>query len=297
MYIILAILIELATILASVGIHLGGAFADILKVSKEGYKVDEKKLEDIRKKVNNAKKSSPLRDALTGALIFIPGLNILWAIVKSIYDRSTIIRELKKADALIPMTEDEKESYSELTRLKDKIAFTMFTAVKEHEEERFVMVSGGHIFCTDPGLRTIKQNRLDPNGFTLDEVKKLNDITGTTYRLGRIDNENTAFIGIPQNDTQFKRIEFDSEDRKITHDYISMTEEEAKDKTFIVYPYRTDDETNKKLEEAVKEIEKARLEKTNEESPVKIYNIMTSDDDLVEKEEEGPVLKKTIGTR
>jgi hypothetical protein len=296
MYIILAIIVEIISILVSLGIHVGGGVVDILRISRKGYKIDEKKLKEIQEEVKKPKKVSTLRSLLTGVLMFFPGINILWAIGKSIYTSSVLLKELKKSGALIPMTDAEKETYAGLTRLKDKFAFTLFNAIKYNEEEEFFMVLGGQILYTDPGLREIEQNRLDPNEFTYDEVMKLNEITGTTYRFGRVDNENTAFIGVPETDTEFKRVKFESEDGKIIHNYTSMTDEEAKDKSFIVYPYRTSDEVNQKLEEAVKEIENARLKKTKDECAVAVYENMNNDVEIT-KEETGPVLKKTIGRR
>lgn len=84
--------------------------------------------------------------------------------------------------------------------------------------------------------------------------------TTFSYRIGKIDGKNIAVIGIPNPDSPVSRIQFKSEGYKITHSYEKMTEEEAKDKTFTVYPFATHEDTKENLEKVIEEIKQSRID-------------------------------------
>ena len=197
------------------------------------------------------------------------------------------------------MTEEEKEQYAKMEGKLQKLTFTAFTASKESEEEFFGFI-GKRPIVVDHGLTTLYYGPLMPLNYTLDEVKRLNEATNYSYRIGKIDGKNVAIIGIPNPDSPVSRIQLKSEDYKITHTYEKMTEEEAQDKTFTVYPFMS--ETNEKVQEVVEEIKQSRIDlatKANLEA-LQTHSIFEPEvipietEQVLSDEQQGPRLVKTI---
>ena len=298
MYLLLAILVELGSVAGTVALSFQSAINCLLEISKCGYRVKEEDFKALKEKYEKEEKNKPRsipKDILNGLLVFTPGVNLLWAGIKNITDRKKMINYLKKENVLIPLTDDEKKQYARIKDVKSKLAFTVFASEKKHDEQEFFMVLGDKVLISDSGLMTMYNNRLEPLDYTLDEVKKLNEVTNYSYRIGKIDNDYTAIIGIPNPDFSVKRISFKSEDYRINHDYVAISEEEAQDKKFTVYSDTISDEKEMALANAIEEIKKDRLAKTETDAVVRIANSSLNDYNVME--EEGPVLRKTIGSR
>ena len=80
MYIFLATIGELATVVGSIVISVNGGFNSILQISKNGYKIDkkvfyeyQKRQEEKKEKINEFKK-----------VFFFPGVNLLRACITNI---------------------------------------------------------------------------------------------------------------------------------------------------------------------------------------------------------------------
>lgn len=302
MYIFLGIVGELATVVGSIVITLNCAVDSVLEISKNGYKIDKSVLDEYEKRKAEEKKekSNGLKKALAVVLLFVPGVNLLRASIASIKTKKSLMNNPQIKEALIPMTDKEKEQYAKMEGKMQKLTFTAFTTAKENDEEEFIGFIGKRPIVVDYGLTSLYYENLIPLAYTLDEVKKLNEATTYSYRIGKIDGRNVAVIGIPNPDSSFSRIQFKAEDYKITHNYDKMTEEEAKDKTFIVYPFTTQNE--EEVQKVIEEIKQARIagtkrvnvERVPKQTIFEQDSIPTETEETIVEEQQGPVLKKTL---
>ena len=301
MIIFLGIVGELATVIGSVVITLNAGLDSILEISKNGYKIEKSVLDEFQKKQAEEKKQkSNLANKILGTvLLLVPGINLINASVKGAKVKKSVMNDPQIKEAIVPMTEEEKEQYAKMEGKLQKLTFTAFTASKESEEEFFGFI-GKRPIVVDHGLTTLYYGPLMPLNYTLDEVKRLNEATNYSYRIGKIDGKNVAIIGIPNPDSPVSRIQLKSEDYKITHTYEKMTEEEAQDKTFTVYPFMS--ETNEKVQEVVEEIKQSRIDlatKANLEA-LQTHSIFEPEvipietEQVLSDEQQGPRLVKTI---
>lgn len=301
MIIFLGIVGELATVIGSVVITLNAGLDSILEISKNGYKIEKSVLDEFQKKQAEEKKQkSNLANKILGTvLLLVPGINLINASVKGAKVKKSVMNDPQIKEAIVPMTEEEKEQYAKMEGKLQKLTFTAFTASKENEEEFFGFI-GKRPIVVDHGLTSLYYEPLMSLDYTLDEVKRLNEATTYSYRIGKIGDKNVAIIGIPNPDSPVSRIQLKSEDYKITHTYEKMTEEEAQDKTFTVYPFMS--ETDEKVQEVVEEIKqsridlatKANLEALQTHSIFEPEVIPTETEQVLSDEQQGPRLVKTI---
>ena len=306
LFIILGIIGEFGTIAGSFYIMINGTINSMLEIAKKGYYLNN----------NNKEKANRFEIALGLALFLIPGVNLLNAVIKSHKMKTIILNDPTIKEFLIPMTDKEKEQYSKMKGKIEKLKFTSVISGKENDDEEFFGFIGNQAIVVDHGLTSIYNEKLLPLDYTLDEVKELNEATTYSYRIGTIGGKNIAIIGIPNPDSPVKRIQFKSEDYKMTHTYNIMTEEEAQDKKFIVYPYTTHNEEEvQKIIEKIKQdrinrktrseeelaqkqpiSEKAYVPMEMEESIAKEEYVPMEIEEPIAKEEQGPVLRKSIFT-
>ena len=203
MYIFLGIVGELATVVGSVAISLNGAVDSVLEISKNGYKIDKSVLDEYQKKQAEEKKekTNGIKKALGVVLLFVPGVNLLRSGIANIKMKKSIMSDPQIKEALIPMTDREKEQYAKMEGKMQKLAFTAFTTAKENEEEEFMGFIGKRPIVVDHGLTSLYYEKLMPLSYTLDEVKKLNEATTYSYRIGKVDGINVAIIGIPNSNS------------------------------------------------------------------------------------------------
>lgn len=315
LFIILGIIGEFGTIAGSFYIMINGTINSMLEIAKKGYKYKKNELDEYLNN-NNKEKANRFEIALGLALFLIPGVNLLNAVIKSHKMKTIILNDPTIKEFLIPMTDKEKEQYSKMKGKIEKLKFTSVISGKENDDEEFFGFIGNQAIVVDHGLTSIYYEKLLPLDYTLDEVKELNEATTYSYRIGTIGGKNIAIIGIPNPDSPVKRIQFKSEDYKMTHTYNIMTEEEAQDKKFIVYPYTTHNEEEvQKIIEKIKQdrinrktrseeelaqkqpiSEKAYVPMEMEESIAKEEYVPMEIEEPIAKEEQGPVLRKSIFT-
>lgn len=303
MYIFLGIVGELATVVGSVAISFNGAVNSVLEISKNGYKIDKSVLDEYQKRQAEEKKekTNGIKRALGVALLFVPGVNLLRATITNVKMKKSVMNDPQIKEALIPMTDKEKEQYAKMEGKMQKLMFTAFTTAKENEEEFFGFV-GKRPIVVDHGLTSLYYEELMPLAYTLDEVKKLNEATTYSYRIGKIDGKNVAIIGIPNPNSPVSRIQFKAENYKITHTYEKMTEEEAQDKTFTVYPFTTHDDTQADVEKVIQEIKQSRIDNASKanlealELQPKFEQeiISTETEEVLTDVQQGPRLVKTM---
>ena len=204
--------------------------------------------------------------------------------------------ELKKY--LVPMFEEEKEMYED--SFNTKLSGKTIRRSKIEWLDWYI--------STQYGLVSLCYEKLMPLDYTLDEVKRLNEATTYSYRIGKMDGKNIAIIGIPNPNGTIKRIRSKEDNYNTIHMYENMTEEEAKNKTFTVYPFTIYEETQSEVEKVVQEIKqsridravKANLEEREASKALQSQFYLEQDDIPIVTEEvltevpQGPVLQRTL---
>lgn len=262
MIIFLGIIGELATVIGSIAITYKAVLDSVLEISKKGYKLDEKVLNKyLRKEIKGEKQKENIAKKLLGTiLLLVPGVNLINSSVNSAKLKKGCINDPQIKKAIVPMTEKEKEQYERMDTKMKKLTCALFNSMKENDEKEFFGFIGKSPIVVDHGLTSLYYEELIPLNYTLDEVKRLNEATTYSYRIGKVDGKNVAIIGIPNPNSPVSRIHFEGEDYKITHTYEKMTEEEAEDKTFIVYPFTIHDDTQADIEKVIQDIKSSRMD-------------------------------------
>ena len=298
MYILLAVLGEVASVAGTLAITLKGGTDLILEITENGYKFPFGSKEEMEaflaksKEKRNNKKG--LKDLYNKVSMFIPGVNLITASVNIRKMKKEVLNDPETKKIIVPMTDKEKEQYSKMDGKLQKLQYIIFLT-ENNKEKEFVGFIGHHPLAVDHGLLSIYFDEILPLNYTLEEIKRLNDATGYTYRVGKIDGRNVAVIGIPEPDKLVSRITFKSEDCNIKHDYNRMTDEEAEGKEFAVYPFSLNQESKEKLVQVIEEIKNSRVDaavKANMDELRKFFN--NEPDTTIQEEQNGPVLGKRL---
>ena len=254
MTIILCILIELITVISSCLIKLNSHFDKLLSLSKQGYKIDYDTYEQY---LHNAALKEDKNKILNTILLLIPGINLLNSLIieyQVINEKDPLIEENK-----IPMSEKEIKEYNSLKNRYQRQFYNLFMYIEDTNEKDLVF-EGTQPVIIDNYLLKLNEKLL-PLSYSLNEVLKLNNLTNYSYRVGTVDNINTAIIGIPNSTYKLARVQYNYDDDFTTHDFKEMTLEEAKEKKFIVYLFDPSEELKNKVDEGIKEIQITRQEK------------------------------------
>ena len=254
MTIILGILIELVTVISSYLINLNSSLDKMLSLSKEGYKID---YDTYEKYLHNSALKDDKNKILNTILLLIPGINLLKSLINKyqvITEKDPLIEENK-----IPMSEKEIKEYNSLKNRYQRQFYNLFMYIEDTNEKDLIF-EGLQPVIIDNYLLKLNEKIL-PLSYSLDEVLKLNNLTNYSYRIGTVDNINTAIIGIPNSTYKLARVQYNYDDDFTTHDFKEMTLEDAKDKKFIVYLFDPSEELKNKVDEGIKEIQITRQEK------------------------------------
>lgn len=286
MVIFLGIVGELITVIGSVAITIHFIIESVLEIPNNGYKLD-KDLLDEKKAKEKTQKPNSMKMVLTTMLLLAPGINLIYTSIKGVKLKKGIMKDPEIKKYLIPMPEIEKEKYAQLKSKFWKLKWATFVDYK---------------------LTSLCYEKLMPLDYTLDEVKRLNEATTYSYRIGKMDGRNIAIIGIPNPNGTIKRIRSKEDNYNTIHMYENITEEEAKNKTFTVYPFTMYEETQSEVEKVVQEIKKSRIDRAvkanleeREASKVLQPQFYLEQDDIPIVTEEvltevpqGPVLQRTL---
>ncbi len=262
--------LEIATIVASNIIGLIVGENTLSKISKNGYKVDMVTLDNCILKMSD---KTPNNERLVSLILsIIPGVNMIHRLIEGIKERHEIMNALCIKEALIPMTDKEKEEYSQTKKWSQKLSFSIFTPLR---------------YQALPGT------------YTLDEVKKLNATILDSYTIGTINNIPVAIIGISKYSDSINRIKFLNDNE--TYEFKKLTEEEAQNMMFTVYPFLSEVLDNKKLQKCLEEITKIQSNKAkisedyNKETSMESVHFTPEEISTVgfPEKEKIPCLKKT----
>ena len=305
MMIFLGIIVELATVAGTLAIVVRDEMDAIIKIPENGYKIDKDTFEKWRKqRTETVKEVTLIQKWKFFFLLLFPGVNLINATIKGVQLKRSVMNNPQFQEVLIPMTQEEKDFYSRLEGRFQKVMCATFSITKKEEEE-LMGFDGKHPIIVDHGLMSIYNEKLLPLAYTLDEVKRLNEATTYSYRIGKVDGRNVAIIGIPNSNKAVCRLEFVKEDGGVKHTYESISEEEAQNSTFIVYPFSSDDE--EEVQKVIEEIRASRIQNAKKVTVVSSQNNQTTSTyldalqlpnenlvDIQAKENCGPVLKKSL---
>lgn len=272
-------------------------FTDIiLELGKNGYKFN-KKINSLSfdKQVKPTNDNDPQNEEkskiidnktiveLNPILLYVPVVNIIYVQLIRRKVKKDIMSFTELDDFLMPMTDNEKIEYSKLKSNSDRLTFSFFIINHDFGNSEFVGFSDGDLKIHDRNIVLTSDQRLDPLGYSLDEVKRLNNVTNNNYILGELNGVNTAIIGIKDLNLIGNKIKLISNYRLTENDYVRMTDEVAKDKKFVVYSNM--DECSDKISKEIDNILVQRNLPDCQSSSINkefIYN------------QNGPLLKRTL---
>ncbi len=289
MIIILGLLGELATIGGSLVIIQKFQQESVLRLAKQGYRMDKDALiAYYLDKLNKSKNTKKFKKgfATFSFLMFILGVNMISSLIDGINSINELVDDPNIKTLAVPLKENEIEALNQLNSKKLKYSFIL-TKKMEDEEELFGFLGKKPMFV-DYGAHNLYYEPLLPLAYTLDEVKRLNEVTELSYKLGNVDGKNIAIIGVDKPDDLFCRVSFKSEENEIKHKFTELSEEEAKDKKFVVYPF-----TGRNLDKVNNVVENIKQERNNTQ-PVKNNKPVFFTDYENVLEEQGPVLRRKL---
>lgn len=280
MEILILLIIEIITISGSMVIKIKGIIDSVLEIANKGYKISNNKLNELLKEP----KDSTFKKKLNKILLFIPGLNLIASKITSINSKKKIFNRAKEKKLLIKMTEEELKQYNTLQNKSSKFVYvTTISSLKE--DEKVKVIDNKLAIVKTKGLISLDYDRLLPLSYTLEEVKKLNNVTKMNYKLGKINGINVAIIGIPNPNILINKVQFKSENYKNKYAFNQLDYEENKDNRFIIYPYT--DKFDNDLENC---IEKIRYNRANKKQKVNILQ----NNNIITTKENNLILKKTL---
>lgn len=246
----------------------------IEKIGNKGYKVDFDKFVEVteNKKIGDQN----LKTIISFA---IPGINIINCMIKNHKEIKKINKELEENNAFIPMNEFEKEQYNKLPDKNSKVQFVM--VCEKLSQEIIDAFQKTMLYIADPNdlleknIAQLYYDKLPIISYSLDEVKQLSKSINSHYKLGKMNDINTAIIGLPEECTINYTIVRNDKDL-LEMEYQELNEDELENKKFVVYPFNIDFEESQELKECYQKIIDKRDNKTSGTSIV--YNTYYNDD-------------------
>ena len=255
-YVAIGFFTELISVLSSCFINSNIVSKKIVSLAKKGYKLDYKTYEEYFNKVN-----SKNRQLVNNILLFLPGINLLSSLVNKyqiLNDNDPLINENK-----IPMTSKELNEFNNLKNYSQQLLFTLFIYLNNIEERELTFDNKTPIIIDNCLIKL--EEKILPLSYSLDEVLKLNSLTNCSYRLGKVDNINTAIIGIPNSEYKVLRVQYNFDKDLTTHNFKEMSLKEAKDEKFVVYLFNDTEDIKNVVNKGV---EKIKLERRKNNNPI-----------------------------
>ena len=264
-------LIELASIYKTLKINNNSYVDMIIEISKRGYKLDYNKYLELNNGEDGIDTNISVKttNRLTMLSMLIPGINMLYAHHKKKKIIDVFMKNEIISKSLVKFTKEEEEKFKSLNTKDDQFFYTMFLITKKYDEEVYVPIEGqkiATIYSIDMGRQYLSYDSLMNLSYTLNDVKRINSVKNGKYKLGTVNGINIAIIGIDFDDELdmkmmydsfdeivFKRVSFIRDNFEEIYDFCEMTEEEAKDKRFVIYPYNKCDDYDKEVDKIIME--------------------------------------------
>lgn len=246
----------------------------LCKIGNMGYKISRHGYDDIKnsKIAFESITKNKVEMQLHKIAIFIPFINILT--IKHIEDveNQLFIDKAIKSDIIVPMDKKEKEMYIKLNR-QQKINYLISVACS-NEDTMIIGFIGDKPIIMDYASIPIYYPKLTPLAYTLGEVKKLNKVLGDKYKLCRANGKNIAIIGVDDDllNCNLKKLALYDEGKN-SYPFEDISEIDAADKKFIVYPFYLEEDSQKKLDNCIEEIRCERHSSNGEKTHIKLLKL------------------------
>lgn len=240
----------------SLNIMRSNTYKLLFQFFDKGKKIDSKVITKFEKIFNEKEKTSKVKKIGT-VLMFLPIINIIYATFEGIMIRRDLRKYLERNNGLIDMTEEEKNNYKSLKDVESKLSYIVL--ITHSYTQKPVIKVKNRVILNENQILRLKCERLTPLAYTLDDVKILNSCTTGEYITGHVRDCNIALVGC-ETGLDFTSITFNTPiDKNKIYLYKRFTEEEAKDKTFVVYPYN--EEVESKVQKGVDMVIQKRFER------------------------------------
>lgn len=188
------------------------------KVGEKGYKVAYEEFKNfMQEEIAKEKKKS--FKIINTILMLIPGLNIISGLLENKIITYKLFKDSRVKSSFIPLNKEEKKIYNNTKYLGKRVGnLTYFSSLNKKTKLEYDAL---------------------PYKYRVEEVKKLNSCTEKYYKLGHLNGENIAIIGIPSLEEVTKNITLNGKEYCLEE--LPYNFEDA----FIVYPfdfnYQTDE--------------------------------------------------------
>ena len=225
------IILELVTITESYLIKCKSISRAICTLGKKGYKVDHELANAFfAKELNKQKQASGFHKLITNFIFFLPGLNLIKAFISSSYLSYKYQKDTSIRASLIPMTFEENFKFKNSEHLFQKAGIATYV---KSENNNFI---------------ELKYNAL-PNKYSLAEVKRLSSAIHAQYKIGVMQEQNVAIIGLSPLECMSNMVLLNQKMENFENLPSRYLD------SFIVYPYGEDYHDNDALQTCMASIE------------------------------------------
>lgn len=291
MFVALIILGEIASVVGTFVISFNTLMDSILEISKNGYKIDRKVMEEYREKQAGQKQEAKgFKKFINNISLFIPGVNLIRAgicyhkTMKNLMDDPIILK------SVVRMSDEEFEKYESLNSKLEKITFAATMSI-DMREIKMIGFSNNLPVIIDDGLISIHNDEVVPLDLTYDEVMELSNAAGGYHKIGLLDDIPVAFIAIPSVECDFDKVKFSFEDYKNTHNFKDC--DDLVDSTFRVYQVIDNMRISSSVGSVISDIQRKRnANDVNKDMDDKLNELLLLEQS--DENEKGVVLQKSI---
>ena len=211
-----------------------------LNIYDEGFKY-KGNLEDFAKEFENTIKTREL--IVEFFFNLIPILNLFFNKFKNEIVKDDLFLTLQNKNMLLPLSMEEKKTYASLKNTYEKVTYASFINYIG-DDAKLVGFDGLMPVISDCTLIMLRYDRLNPIGYTLNDIMTISSFLGFHYTLGKVDGINTAILS--KNKLNGNRILKENDSLDNIKDFDKMDPNSITNEKFIVYPY--DDISDKEQE-------------------------------------------------
>lgn len=254
-FLVIISLLETISLFTTSYLLLNQEIKILLNIAKKGYKVNKNKESEFnaicKEKEENLYNQTKL---IKRILRWIPIVNIITVMNDINHTQEELLTEAISQDLLVEITANERKEYDNINKELDKYLWLL----SQKEKERSIIdkiESQNEIVPTEMKHKYTLTNPKIEGEFSVEEVQMLADVSNYGYRLGLVDGNPLAIIGVYSADMNFDEIirkDEDKEDNYHIFKLISKKEAQEHNLLFTVYSYMDMDET--KLQECLDNI-------------------------------------------
>lgn len=259
MYVLLGIVGELVTIMVTNMIIKHGYNNCFIKIYDKGFKYDFSLLDNF---VENHKKSKKSK-SINNILLLIPIYNIIYASIQMQKMNKEYFDSDEVQSVIVPLNSYEEAIYNRAKNKKEKLAFAKEITYNQNDQHEFISDANDLAKYLDFSCLHfcfVLEEPIFPLAYTYEEVKEFINAVGGDYIIGKAGSRIIAVIGIT--DPFFREVSWvQFANDETTYGIEFLSEQEAKDKTFLIYPFTAS--KDKEIANVVEEIKRKRNQESN----------------------------------